>query len=461
MREIIKVTGVLFLGVIMVLTMFFTPAMNNVKSKYTIHDVQVHAGGHNITPLTTPVTQSIWTRPGDLVTAPVYTPEGRQLGFIPETGMVVTNCGMPLVSRVGAHAVAVLYDEANSTFIDAANRTLQIYLDSRLGRHQLRSGGVYLTNICMDREVVKIGLNTNSGSIPIFAFRSANQRSWYQNLRPSNWGRPAGYVFRDMNGREISNNQLVHINQTNWVAIVSSVVSPPVALINLFSNNFVVPVVQILDRSTLRELYAKMEHATWHPWEALQCNVTNQLVRTTDGEVIRINPRNGQLVERFGWALFCTTSALPILYRDGRLMSVTTVPQTVQNGVLMNSMTVWSLLRDGTLFYMGIVETAFGSFDVPLFNWSYDPANPDWRLMNGESAAGVVIDHRVSRAQEGESFSDWWARVSGDIGEGLDTLTQILAIVAGIILLILFAKVMMLVFDILSALVPKRKGGGR
>jgi hypothetical protein len=115
------------------------------------------------------------------------------------------------------------------------------------------------------------------------------------------------------------------------------------------------------------------------------------------------------------------------------------------------------MLESNTPFFMGIIETPFGSFDVPLFNWSNNLDNPDWRLMNGESAQGTIIDHRVSDIHDGESFSEWWNRVFGGGSGGLGFM-QILGIALAIFLLILLFPVFVLVFKVvfgIVALVPK------
>ena len=400
--------------------------------------------------------------PGENIEAPVFTQEGERIGFIRETGMLITESGLPVMNPTDGSIA--LYDEASQSFVDGANRTLAIFLNSHLGRHYLRVGGEFLTSITMDREVVMIGINTRAGGKTIYAFRNRQERGFWGNVGNFFVPRPHEYRFYDMNGRTINNDHLVHVIQTNVQAIWRSILVPGSFIANLIANNWTVSIVEILERTTLRELYTTMSGETFHPFDNLRCATTNQIVVTTDGHPVFINRRTNQLVDRFNSALFNVQSGLPIIFNEqtGEILTTNLQVQPVGDGVLLASMTVNHLLASGTPFYMGIIQTMFGSFDVPIFRNSSDPNNPDWRLMNGESASGITIDHSPSEVLDGETFAEWWERVFGGSNRG-PGLFQILGWALAALIILLLLKPAILIISIFTSMIPsprKRQGGG-
>lgn len=386
--------------------------------------------------------------PYDVEEAPVYTEGGKRVYYLRETGMVVTEDGTPVADPNNSRIV--VYDEENSEFVDGANRALAIYLDSRLNRHFLRSGGRYATPINLDRDVFLINLNTTQGATLIYAFRDKISRPWFAALNPTNWraGGMSEYVFSDMNGHAIDNKYIGEIKSATWWQKGITFLSPLFMIASATSNGWSIHVVEILDRTTLRELKTLMSHATIHPWPTLVCGESGKDVVTQDGHVIRVNPRTRQLTDSYGWALFNSHSGLPIVFHNNDIITTNFQQQKIENAVLLDSLTVWELLNSGTDFRMGFVTTAFGSFDVPILlaNPNGDPNNPDWRLMNGQSANGVIDELLPTEVLDGESFGEWFGRVfGGGSGNGFSFM-QILQIIVLLAVLLILLRIFLPMF---------------
>jgi hypothetical protein len=410
----------------------------------------------NFTPLAAP---PITGDTGETVFAPVYTESGqngKRLGFIRETGMVVTEDGEPVANPEDGSVV--LYDEENQTYIDAANRTLGIYLDSRLDKHYLKAGGNFLSSIDMDREVVLISLyTTGDETTTIYAFREPIKLNFWEklgNFVTFNWNEPDRYRFLDMNNQEIDESRLISFKDTMmWTFSVLW------ASQSIFAERPIFPVVEILERTTLRELYTVMESATVHPWDTMKSIETGETVVTSDGKEVYINPRTNQLVDFYGWALFNEKNGLPILFYENEIITTNDALQAVNGNVLVDSMTVWNMLNSGTAFYMVVIPTKYGSFDAPAFKRTDDPNVNDFYLMDGKTLAtdAGALDHRLSTVQDGETLGEWWARITSGGSGGFDllgTLKTIGIIILCIIGLIIALKVIGFILDIF-------RGGGR
>jgi len=377
------------------------------------------------------------TPPHDVVEAPLYSNDGQRLFFLKETGMVVTEDGVPVMDPSTESPSIVVYNEATQEFVNGANQALAIFLDSRLDRHYLRRGGRYTIPINMDKDVFLINLNTTNGPKLIYAFRERVSRPWYAAFNPTNW-RSDGineYRFSDMNGRVIDNEHIGEIKQAEWWQIGITFLHPYFWAGTIASNGWTIHVVEILDQTTLRELKTFMTHATIHPWETLVCGETGQDVVTEDGRLVYVNPRTGQLTDSFSWALFNSKSGLPIVFHDNDIITTNLQQQRIENAVLLDSLTVWGLLSGGTDFHMHIIQTPFGTFDVPVFDFNPgDPKNPDFRLMNGDSTEGITIKHQPAAVLDGESFGQWFGRMFGSGGGGSQILTIIILVLVALIL---------------------------
>ena len=419
--------------------------------------VPLTSQGEQITPRNA-VVPSTWQPPIDHVVGYLYARGGTRLGFIPEVGLVVTEDGRPVhgEDNVGGHTGdVIIYDPETQEFIDGANRRLGIYLNSRVNRHYLRSGGRYLSAIRMDREVVLIQLNTRAGARYIYAFTEHYDRGWFNGL----FGNRNGLRFLDMNGREININYIAEFRPQPWWRLALGFAFPVYGIAMVASGNHVVPIVEILNRTTLAELLHHISHATEHPWETLRCIETNEIVRTEDGRVVHLNPTTRQLTDFFGFALFNQNSGLPIVFHQNDIITTDRTPQNVESGILRDSMSVRQLLDTGADFYMATISTFFGIFDVPVFRRNTDPHNPDWGLMNGDDAHGIINDHRPTEVNDGESFGAWWSRVFGSGSGGLGFM-QILGIALAIFIFILLLPVFVFVFKIgfsVIAIIPTPK----
>jgi len=408
--------------------------------------------------------------PYERVSTPIRLRSGQRIGFVEDTGMLITECGIPIQNPVDG--TVAFYNLEHQAFVDGANRTLQIFLDSRLDRHYLYAGGRYLTAITMDREVVLIGMQVGTAPNLIFAFRNRIERNWTFYLNPANWGLPQEYRFYDMNGRLIPTNSLVSVNQFQLFRAFQNMMFQGMRLFGLFNDRtFTVPVVEILRQTTLRDLYNEMEHATYHPWQQMMCPYRPWLpIITHDGEYIFLHPTKQQLTDRFGAAIFNTVNGMPLILHNNTISnlgwwvgSVFPEPVLFRNydyySVLLYSKTINTLLLSGTPFYMGIIETHLGSFDVPMLRRSDDPERPNFELMCGTPAQGITIDHSPSEVLDGESFEAWLRRM---VESG--TFTEIARLATAIIAIILFVLFLPMIISLVkgftfavSGVMPEKK----
>jgi hypothetical protein len=240
-----------------------------------------------------------------------------------------------------------------------------------------------------------------------------------------------------MNGREIKAEHIGNFNGSGWVK--GGKLATAILTLGVSEYFWNVTFADIRQKTTLAELRTLMTHATEHPWAGL--TDSNGLpVVATDGMRIRINPRTQQLTDNFGWALFNTQSGLPIVFHDNDIITTDGQQQTIENCVLLNSITVDALLNSGTDFYMSSITTYFGTFDVPVFQ----NANKDgWNLMNGNSADGIINDTKpwYESTSMGKNFTDWWQDTFGEGNDLLGKITKILGLVLGVIILILLLPI--------------------
>ncbi|MCL2177074.1 MAG: hypothetical protein FWB72_03920 [Firmicutes bacterium] len=382
--------------------------------------------------------------PYETIRSGVYGEGGRRLFVLRETGMVITEDGVPFENPVDSTVVE--FDSETESFIDGANRSLAIVLDSRLERHYLRAGGRYVRPIRLDDSVVLITLNARGGQRRIYAFYTRYDRGWLAGVLS---GHRHGYRFYDMNRRHIHNDYIAEFVSPSWWRI---------NVLTVITGNHKIPLVRILERTTLANLLVRISHATVHPWDRLKCGLTGFDVITEDGRDIFVNPRTRQLTDFAGWALFNENTGLPIVWYNYDIITTDRRPQRIENGVLRESITVWGLLESRVDFYIGSISTTFGQFDVPKFRVNTDPNNPDWQLINGDCANDIVDDSRPSEVLDGESFATWLGRQTNRVGGSANNffsgLSNIIS-VAGFVLVIFVA--LMLVGAVREAASPKRR----
>ena len=390
----------------------------------------------------------------------VYTREGRRIFRLRDTtGMLVTEDGDLVTiddeesdrnpTREGSQALH--FNEQTNEFVDGANRSLAVFLDSRLQRNFLRSGGRYTRMITLDTTIHLV--NFRGGAV---------DQTIYVSIRSyrSGWWIFGQTTFRayDMNGREI-NNRYIGLPQPppGWHMVV-----PILNIVSTINFANAVSAFEIIASSRLDELLENISHATLHPWPTIVCEQTGYDVVTEDGRVIRVNPRTRQLTDFFGFALFNRISGLPIIFFDFDIVTVgsqgVVAQQRIETAVLRDSFTVNELLQTGTPFHMHIIQNAFGSYDVPVLNHGTD-ANPDFRLLNGESTRGITIEHEINR----DTNTGFWEGIrnlfgGGDSGFGF---MQIMAIALAVFVFILLLPVFVFVFKafgfVISLLPSPRK----
>lgn len=420
--------------------------------KITTGNTAVASANSNMIALSVPPTDGDTS---DVVEEPLYVEGNKRAFYLRENGMVVTEDGAPVADP--RNGEVVIYNGEDETFVNGANEALAVYLDSRLEKHYLRSGGKYLTTINLDKEVALINLNTTSGSRLIYAFVEELKRPLLEMIfNPTNlfnWEEARTvYRFHDMNGRLIDNKHLGEIKNATWWQIGITFLQPLFWIGTLASNGWSIRVVEILERTTLRELSTLMSYATVHPWDTLVCGETGKDVVTEDGHIIYVNPRTKQLTDRYGWALFSTKNCLPIVFHNNDIVTTDLKPQKIENAVLLDSMTLWQLLDSGTDFSMGIVSTPFGEFDIPIYNFSDNPKKPDWRLLNGDSADGVIQEAFPTEVLDGNSFSDLLRDMfGGGLFSGLfggvgSTLSKVISVIVWVVvgfILFIFAVIVL------------------
>jgi hypothetical protein len=139
--------------------------------------------------------------------------------------------------------------------------------------------------------------------------------------------------------------------------------------------------------------------------------------------------------------------------------------QTVNNGTLTNAITVMGLLNTGVEFYMGSIDTQYGSFDVPVF-----ANNGGWTFTNGESADDIINEMEVGGYVNGQTPEEVWESIKGIFsGENktFSNFMRVIGIAAAVIVVILLLPIIIPVLRIIAipfvmisdSLKRKRKGG--
>jgi len=388
----------------------------------------------------------------------VHTGEGYRLFSLEGAGVVVTQDRRGRASIVTHNdpndisgSTVIHYNPETQEFVDGANRALTIALGSRLQRHYLRDGGRYTRAINVDDRLHLVNFRDLRG----------NERMIYVMLETyrSGWWVFGQYnlVAHDLNGNVICNSRLsLATPPSRWWLFA------PITFTVMEVNyrNFICAKLMMYDLR-ISELMHLITHATEHPWARIRCEATGEWVITDDGHEIRVNPYSNQLVDRFGWALFNEQSGLPIVFREGDIVTVNArgvaEQQRIHLGVLLESMTVYDLLWERVDFHMHIIITPFGHFNVPVVNHGTYSA-PDFRLLNGQSTSGITMEHSDSRnLNTWQGFVDGINRLfNGDTaGFGIRQIFLIFVAVVLLVFIMPFIAFMLKIVFLIGS--PKKK----
>jgi hypothetical protein len=228
-----------------------------------------------------------------------------------------------------------------------------------------------------------------------------------------------------------------------------------ISTIGISNNLEAAPFVEILERTTLAELMHYISHATEHPLEPLRCLETNQSVVDTNGRVVRYDHRSKQIVDWFGFMFVNTINGLPIILYDNDIITTDKEPQKVENGILHDAITAYTLLERGVEFFVGVVPTIFGEFEVPKLNFG-TLDNPDWRLINGQSASGIVRETKPWQPPKDKSIFDLLPDLFGQGNLFGGRLFRIVGLIAGAFIVLI---VVLFFVKIVALVMPSKKRG--
>ena len=400
---------------ILLLSMAFGGLYATLSSNEQQHPIQ--AQSMPIAPL-----NDIWEPPYEVMDGNIYAAQGQRIFLIRETGMIITEDGVPLAD---GDSNMVVYCEVNDEFINSANRSLSIFLDSRINRRYLRDGSRVVTAINMNREVVKINYtgDTQGGRV-IYAFLNRTRRSaWQIFTAPNSWWNSSQrydyHFFAAACGTQIPNRDIGQLGDAMfWNSVAGNTVvagitalNPALGIAMFLTGTRNIPMYQILDRTTLRDLKEIMSHATVHPWATLKCGQTNKDLVTEDGMTVRVNPRTNQLHDFFGFALFNRVTFMPIIFHNNDIITADREQQKVENAVLLYAVTTQRLLAQGEDFYIAHIATDFGIFEKPVL---YD-GNGGWLNLGGQNVDDLILPmtrwtqpERPASVPFWTAFFGWW-----------------------------------------------------
>ena len=391
----------------------------------------------------TSIPSSVWGDTGEVIpgtTRYASASDGSRLGYVQNMGLVVTTSGKPVVDAVDSSIIT--YDPDTQEFTSGANQKLGIFLDSHLDRYYLSSSGRIVNTINSNTEVYMITIKKTDGQhMNIYATRQQIKKPWYKSIFSDSYETR----YFDMNGRHIENKYIVTFKAVNSWRLAIAFAFPVYGVVSLVNDGIVVPVVKVLEKTTLGELMTYISQATEHPWEKYPAV-------TEDGRDIYINPRNNQLADFFGWALFNSKNGLPIIRHSNTLITIDGQAQQLVDGVLKNSMTIKQLLDSGARFSMGVYPSEYGTYDAVIIDVSTDPNKQEWVLPNGDSADGKILDPIWWETLNAESFSEWVNNLFSKDGF-MDNLGRTLMIIGIIILVIIFLPLLLPLIKALITLI--------
>jgi hypothetical protein len=463
MKKHIKIIIICILTAVLIIGALFVPywVQDKKQRELNAYTMPLSAFG-NITPMSVGPTD-----PNETIEGAVYTKDkngnDKRVFLLDELGILVDENGTPITEQ--DDTVMATYNADTQQYIDGANRALGIFLDSHLERHYLLSGGKYTTTIRMDKEVFLINYKTGSTSKLIYAFRQKRKWAWYEYIPIVGSIVRAGvddYDYFDMNARQLNTDNIDELKNSWFLKTTKFLVSWQ----TLGFSDYVwkASFADIREKTTLAELTNLMTHATTHPWAGLTDNNGYPVV-AEDGQRIRINPTTKQLTDNLGWGLFNTQTGYPIVYINQDIITIPDMAQqTVHNGTLTNAITVTGLLNTGVEFYMGSIDTQYGSFDVPVFS----NGNGGWNFTNGDSADKIINEMQAGGYVNGKTPEELWDGIKSIFTSGNETFNgfmRLLGIVAVVVVVLLLLPIIIPIISIIAlpfkmlASAIKKKGG--
>gem|GEM_PF-934044 len=401
--------------------------------------------------------------PYERIESYLYTGDGERIFHMRETGWLMTESGNPITDipppSSDADSFAPLpvlkYDEYTQQFVNSANESLGIMLNSRVNRHYLviGNGQRYARSIALTNDVFLINKRMRcGGEMLIYTFRSEYRGGAMSrlNFRGGLGRRTTHFRYYDMNGHALRNQYIAEMRAPVWWQRGITALSPILMLGTAMSGGYSVPYVEVLRQTTLGELLNKLRHATYHPWDVIECGATGLPLRTEDNEIIRVNPRTYQLTDHFGWALFNRQTGYPILYNANDIITTgssrsPSQQQRVENAILRDSLTILELLNRGDSFYVDTVTFNGREYDMPVIRQNPDDDhNPDFVCMAGNSTDGRTNGIRPSTLLNirSRNFGDMLRNAfTGGSGFGVGWLTWV-ALIAGVILLLVVLAIL-------------------
>jgi len=428
------------LGVVLPITL----AIHSHNMRTSCSTARIQAARASLLATKQPLMVTLTDRPYDVIERPVYTSAGERLFVLEDTGLVITEDANVVVSD--GDSLPIVYDEDSQQFVDMANRTLGIWLDS-MERAILRRGTRHTISINLDLNVVLISVRAGGTYHLTYAFHTVARRSFWSILNPTTWGQSwDNQYFHDVTGNHIPNQYVSSTPRASLTAIFitggATIVHPALGalvggVISLFGNGWTVPAYEILERTTLRELMEVMTMSTIHPWPRLRdAGGTNQYVRTEDGFYIFVRPRDNQLTDRFGMPLFSMNNrGFPIMFYQNDIITIDRRPQEVENGILLHALTTDQMLSRGIDFDLAVMTTTFGRFTMPVFLED----GRMWSMTDNDVTEYVDRQYRHV-IEDGTSLWDLLGGLFFGIGGALGTFLQILFWI-GIVFIALFAVV--------------------
>jgi hypothetical protein len=364
--------------------------------------------------------------------------------YLDELGIIVDENKNPIVSD---GTIMNTYNEFTKEVVDGANRAMIIWLDSVSNKHYIKSSGKsYNKSINTSEEIFLI----NYRGTMIYSTRKERKRDWYEYVPIVNifTSLREKYVWYDMNGRELVSDDIEEVKDSWWGK--TGEVMQAYLTLGISEYWSVLDYTSIKDKLTLAELDTLLTHATENPWDGLT-DQNNLPVVTTDGYRVRVNPRTNQLYSGGGlvYPIYNSVSGLPIIFANNDIITTHGQQQTIENAVLLQSITVQSLLNTNTDFYMDTVTTQYGTFDCPVF---VKAETKERTLITGQSASGVTNGFNLwyESPTMGQDFSEWWNATFGDFGNGLSSFLNILKIIGVVIIVLLLLPLIVPLIKLIS-----------
>ena len=382
------------------------------------------------TTATPPLAFSTPNRPAYRDEGYIYNDKGNRLFVLEDIGIIVSENADVIV--IQGESQPILYCDRDEQFIDSAGRTLNIWIDS-MERAILRGGTRHTIPISLDNNVVLINVRHQNDYVLTYAFHTKQKRAWHDRVfNVTRWGTGNyNHHFHDVTGNRIPLNTISQ--RTDWSNVGSVLANINPVLIGvraLFGHSPFLQMVDVLERTTLRDLMQTITNVTYHPFPRLRCPATNQYVKASDGRYIFMSPRTNQFFSIDMLPLFSMTNrGLPLVFHNNDIITTDGKPQEITNGVLVGVYTTNQLLMQGEEFYLGIITTTFGMFSVPIF---YDEGR--WNSATGDDITDEINSQTRHVIIDGESLLEWLHNIFGNGNLGL-AVTIIFWVIVALVLL--------------------------